>query len=373
MQMLWYLKKKRRFVMTKRNKTGFTLVELLVVIAIIGILIALLLPAVQAAREAARNMQCKNNLKQIGLASIAHEEVAGTFPCAGWGWGWGGDPDQGLGLNQPGGWGYSLLPFTDQQVLWDLAKPIEPEKIATPSISPMRRDAIRVVAMTPIKAYYCPSRRAPIAYPGSHHYLNNAGPEPIEEWGRTDYAMNMGDEYYKGTFPNGPSSIQDVRTGTFIFKDPRAPYTDFEGKDWWVEGDTTGPCCYGSTCSMTQISDGSSNTYLAGDRYLNPSDYYTGMATYDDQGWISGNDYDQIRFTYTCKNEEENAPSDPMRDREGFAGSGYNFGSTHSAGFNMVFCDGSVQTIPYDIDLRTHKNLGNRGDGFSIDRNDLTH
>jgi len=97
-------------------------VELLVVIAIIGVLVALLLPAVQAAREAARRSQCQNNLKQMGLSALNYEGSQKAFPSTGWGWHWMGDPDQGAGKNQTGGWIYSLLPYIEQSGIKTIAK-----------------------------------------------------------------------------------------------------------------------------------------------------------------------------------------------------------------------------------------------------------
>src|SRR5438067_4283147 len=104
----------------ERRRLGFTLVELLVVIAIIGVLVALLLPAVQAAREAARRMHCQNNLKQMGLGWHNHTDVNGHLPTGGWGWGWVGDADQGVGKLQTGSWTFNILPYIEQKTIYDM-------------------------------------------------------------------------------------------------------------------------------------------------------------------------------------------------------------------------------------------------------------
>ena len=98
-----------------RESSGFTLVELLVVITIIGILIALLLPAVQAAREAARRAQCTNNLKQLALGMLGHEQQYRFFPSDGWSWEWTGDPDRGVGRSQPGNWATAFSPSSSSR------------------------------------------------------------------------------------------------------------------------------------------------------------------------------------------------------------------------------------------------------------------
>ena len=122
------------------HRSGFTLVELLVVITIIGILVALLLPAVQAAREAARRLQCANNVKQLALAALSHESAITFFPTGGWDKVWLGHPDRGFGKSQPGGWIYNVLPFIEQEALHDLAQAAAawPFKMPTHSGLPRR-------------------------------------------------------------------------------------------------------------------------------------------------------------------------------------------------------------------------------------------
>ena len=149
-----------------KRRHAFTLVELLVVIAIIGILIALLLPAVQAAREAARRVTCQSHLKQIGLASLNHHDSHGLFPTGGWGAGWTGQSERGFDRRQPGGWGYNILPFIEMTGLHQAGAGLSPVE---------RAAAYRDRHATPIPMFFCPSRRKPlvIQWPGAFYRKRN--------------------------------------------------------------------------------------------------------------------------------------------------------------------------------------------------------
>ncbi len=126
-------------------------------------------------------------------------------------------------------------------------------------------------------------------------------------------------------------------------------------------GDGTGVMFLASTVKMAHIGDGNTTTYLLGERHLNPDSYYTGSACANDQGWDLGYDYDTNRWTRNHENDQ------PRRDTPGYGDCETAFGSAHSAGFHMVFCDGSVKKLNYSIDLETHHLLGGRNDGEPVD------
>jgi prepilin-type N-terminal cleavage/methylation domain-containing protein len=334
------------------RESGFTLVELLVVITIIGVLIALLLPAVQAAREAARRAQCSNQIKQLALGALGHEQANGFFPTGGWGPTWAGDPDLGFGRRQPGGWIYSLLPYIEQQPLHDLGS-------GATDLATLTR-CVQQAAGTPLTGLNCPSRRAPVVYPhgpaGYQKYHTRLGDVQWPELaGKSDYAANG------GTTGDGNGFS--------------GPWDYASGSTWsiaqWASGanhlNDTGVVFTRSAVAVADITDGVSNTYLVGEKFCNPDNYTDGTAPWDDQSWDIGQDWDTIRWTgVTGDTSYTNASYIAVQDTPG-GGWGMSFGSAHSSGFYMGFCDGSVQFMSYNIDIRTHFCLGCRNDDVPVD------
>ncbi len=318
---------------------GFTLVELLVVITIIGILIALLLPAVQSAREAARRMQCSNNLKQLGLAAIAHESAHGHYPTGGWGTRWVGDPDRGFGSDQPGAWSYNILPFMEQEALHQLG--------VGGTVDEKKAAAVQLL-QTPLAVLHCPSRRRPRLRPNAASFHNA---DPVSETLKTDYAGNTGDVQHTPTTPTGPAPA----SGSDIYANGKT-YTD------WPT-DHTGIFHAHGIVRHADVRDGASNTILIGEKYLSPDNYENGGDWGDD-----GNPYatssDDTRWT--CIGDEGDGTFTPRQDRAGVVLI-YNFGSAHPGGFNAVYCDGSVHSINYSIQPETLRRLGNRSDHLPVD------
>ena len=177
----------------RETQQAFTLVELLVVIAIIGILVALLLPAVQAAREAARRTQCKNHLKQLALGCLLHQDTFKFFPSGGWRDSYGPDPNRGYGAKQPGSWIYNILAFVEEQQLRDLGKGIAFDGVTA---SAAYTTAMQQLYQTPVTVLNCPSRRQAKLYPRLSTSETPLG-VALKENVKSDYAASDGDAQTK--------------------------------------------------------------------------------------------------------------------------------------------------------------------------------
>jgi prepilin-type N-terminal cleavage/methylation domain-containing protein len=353
-------------VPSRTGRDGFTLVELLVVIAITSMLLALSLPAVQSAREAARRTECKNNLKQLALGALNHHDAQGHFPTGGWGWFWVGDPDRGYGQDQPGGWIYNILTYCEENALHDV-----PSDGLTDDLSRVQRVGAAQVIQSPLSIVNCPSRRPTRVFPltynewGNLGFFNSITPDGA---GRGDYAMNSGHVYCEwpnGDLGKGPNSYGDAEVWTanrsWGSDQPRFLFT-FAG-----HSTMTGISFERSKISIRQVSDGISKTYLAGERYIPQDDYETGLSAGDNETWCTGFNNDNYRKTGRYDGGEilELAP---IRDSEvDVTDANGRFGSAHRDGWNASFCDGSVQTISYDIDWRIHRDLGSRLDGNVVE------
>jgi prepilin-type N-terminal cleavage/methylation domain-containing protein len=305
------------------RRRGFTLIELLVVMAIITILIGLLLPAVQTVREAANRVQCANNLKQLALGCITHSAERGRLPTGGWGWFWNGDPDRFTDHRQPGGWGYNVLPYIEQDNLYQLGAGLPPAQ---------KRAAIARRISTPLKVFNCPTRRRSVAYPNSSdaRYWDC---DPVTAVGRMDYAANIGDQP-SDEFFEGPPSLA-------AGDDPNYPWKSTDG--------LSGVIFQRSKLRLLDVRRGTSNTFLLGEKYLNPDAYTTGRDYADNENLYAGFDNDNSRCTYLP----------PLRDLPGYADT-FRFGSAHPAGLNMAHCDGSVQFFSFSVDPQVFAVAGSR-------------
>jgi len=337
----------------KRPPHGFTLVELLMVITIIGMLVGLLLPAVNMAREAGRRATCSNNLHQLSAAVLGHAEKLNFFPSGGWGSNWVGNPDNGTGINQPGGWIYQVLPYMDGDALHELGKG------GTLTVS-TSASATRV--SMPLPVLYCPSRRAGAAYPYTLSTLPNNTSKPLPLAGRTDYAINGGSVVPQGpawpTFPHfpGPTSLPIPSSFVWPSLETTSSLTTFNGI-----------ATIRSQVTDAMITDTKDTTYLIGEKYLSPENYTTGLDYRSGQNplnadggdlysAISGDDVGLTRWGTLSlvpsmdRPAKDNPPANPSLI----------FGSAHPAGWHAAFCDGHVQLIGWAIDPSTHQTMASR-------------
>lgn len=377
-----------------RNIRAFTLVELLVVIAIISILIGLLLPAVNGARESARNMQCKNNLRQMGTATTAHVERQKYFPTGGWGPKWVGFPDYGFGRSQPGGWLYTILPYLDQERLFNYNHLAN--NAATYNDANAQK-SVKDMIESPLKVCNCPTRRRPQTYPlrssATLIYGGDNGSRTVtveSMVAKCDYAVNGGNTIacYVNESIDGNGYPQNYIEGS---------NSTWTRKFKEVEWKSFGICHAGSEVAVDYVRDGMSQTILFAEKFLDKDNYQGGSAYGEDVCMFTGISCSNVRVVgtgneFTAKtgtngvktwtnfdaikgatrvgtNPNKFLPYQDVRNNDGKFR--YAMGGAHRVGFNVAMCDGSTQEISFMIDPLIYTALGNREDGYNIDTTKL--
>jgi prepilin-type N-terminal cleavage/methylation domain-containing protein/prepilin-type processing-associated H-X9-DG protein len=361
---------------TKANR-GFTLIELLVVIAIIAVLIALLLPAVQQAREAARRTQCKNNLKQLGLAMFNYESNFGRFPMASFvPWGRDGGDDAHMELTGPFGpnWAVALLPYIEQTALYTSANlssfsgPVIGVPTGTP---PAGTDGFswRVgLVGTRINAYLCPSDSF-----SSQSYLNSTVPGDTTRngiWARgisagyEDYDHVAGGKTYKSSASNiaganGLKStplcssnygarISEVLDGTsnqFMFTELRAGLIANDPRGIWAMG-----------FPGASVQNGGRGVYNPG-----PNNALGGTSS------DGGDELEDTNGNNQSGNPEFCTPQSAARGMgctmSGTLMTSAMARSQHTGGVNVALADGSGRFVSNNIDQLTYLRLSSTQDG----------
>jgi len=305
------------------RKSGFTLVELLVVIAIIGVMVGLLLPAVQAAREAARRMSCSNNLKQIGLALHNHHDTFNVLP---------------IGVRARWGhtWQWDTLPFMEQQALYDvLIKPIDDS--GSSGGTDARSLAIIQTAQTPVPAFICPS---------SPH--NNPEPRDVNGLAKratTNYLACAGNSAQNDDLTSATTGME---FSNGMFNAVRC------------QGSGSTAKCDPAGYRLTDVKDGLSNTLMVAEaEYLLDAtlgcdicDRFAFFNFNADSG--EGSDFsEQLGSTYF-------APSPRSRGIVNNSEREISFDSYHPGGLNAALGDASVRFISNSIDLQIWRAIGSR-------------
>ena len=301
------------------QREAITLIEVLVVIAIIALLITLFLPAVQAARDAARRTVCSNQLSQMGKAFHLHHDAFGSFPTGGSGV----DTPRSLrpdgqiarGADQAWGWAYQVLPYLEQEALFEKADD-------------------EAIKRTAIETYFCPSRRGPTVFD-----VTVKG--SVGQRAQTDYAGCGGskDDGVDGLLVR--STYENALKETVKIAVVRLP---------------------GS------VPDGTSNTLLLGERYINPTWFNRATGPESDEyrgGYVTGIP-GKLRFLVRS-GEFLPAFDRPYETPDDFG----RFGSSHPAGLNAVFGDGSLRLIRYQVSQRVFTAACRRDDGAAFSTADL--
>jgi prepilin-type N-terminal cleavage/methylation domain-containing protein/prepilin-type processing-associated H-X9-DG protein len=300
------------------RRNGFTVIELLVTIAIIGVLIALLLPAVHAAREAARRVQCTNNLKQLSLAMLSYHEAVGTLPPGRKGWGW-------------GTWQVFVLPFMEQQALYNCWNQMGD------SANDVTLDSL-LLYMGPVNETVTTTRLMTLTCPTS---TPNA---PLENVTSHNYGCNYGN--------------------TDIYADPNLNGVVFEGAPFTdIGADPKEPASGTPSVSLARITDGTTSTILAGELVQGQGADLRGFTWY---GPASGfttylgpnsplpdvlTEPSQCVYPFSTNPPcTWNTPQDDMPVLSASRG-------FHPGGVNVVMVDGSAHFIRNQVDLAVWRAL----------------
>jgi len=330
---------------TATDRRGFTLVELLAVIAIIGVLVALLMPAVQSARESSRRTTCNNNLKQMALASLGHLEQIGKFPSNGWynrNGEWGTLAAKGYGDMQPGGWAFNILSFLESD-----------------SVRQMSGFA-RSLAMP--SAFSCP------AFPSS--FVRGDSGIGFNNYRISSYSGCAGttsSESYNCPPPGGLrwDQIAALPAGQRETEWRKCYGYPFPGSG--VQLASNGVIAPLGRIRASHVSDGMSKTYLLGERAAQMSTDISvrGGAAASGGGTEQENFYECFSGHVQGIYKNANLPPEPFRAGV-FAGAPGTFGSRHPATCGMAFCDGSVRNVSFSVSSTVHQGLGTRAIGEPV-------
>ena len=347
---------------TSRPLRGFTLVELLVVIAIIGILVSLLLPAVQAAREAARRMQCSNNLKQLALACHNYHDTFQTFPMN-----YATTPsrqhwrDPTNPAHRSTSWMVQVLPFIEQGALYDMIDfnwdvRLDPRNGS--NVNQPNQPSNAFVAQTVVSAYLCPSDGLNNKGRMASRANRNAG-TPRPQWAVNNYKGVLGSNWAWGNFRTSPrppanSGIPDfcntqwgrtcdgLDAGNGIF---------FRGGRADIQRE--------SVTDIAEVQDGTSNTLLLGEAIPR-------WCTHTWWWWFNGT----TATTAVPLNARAQRPNCQSGNRTadlncawGDWPNNYSFMSMHPGGGQFALADGSVRFVTDSIDLTTYRSLGTKHNG----------
>lgn len=333
--------------MARNSRLAFTLVELLVVIAIIGVLVALLLPAVQAAREAARRMQCGNNLKQYGLALHNYHDVYKTFPIGGIG-GWSADHYYKLS------WQARVIPFIEQATIFSAVD------FSKKNAADILINGQPLLTIGPPYAR-CPSDTSNHLQP--HGNDANAPLTGTSDRFNGSYSGSLGSQSTPSA--NGACNVWQQ------FMEPLGAGNSTHG-DCVSKQNLSGMFCRGlwgnAVCvKIADVTDGTSNTLFVGEVLARcVSHRQWGFWDYDGINNAHASTVVPINNKTTCDNRPPSQVTHPGCEPDTNWNFSWGFKSDHPGGAQFCLVDGSVTFLSQTMDHTTYQRLGGRRDGNPV-------